>query len=58
MYNTHIIKDRSVGGLTATKLRYAQDIGYIDNLLDVVKTLKPSVLIGKIFNHRTSFLYL
>ncbi|CAB3980794.1 NADP-dependent malic enzyme-like [Paramuricea clavata] len=41
-----VVKDRSVGGLTATKLRYARETGYIDNLLDVVKTVKPSVLIG------------
>lgn len=42
-------KDRRVGGLTATKLRYARATDYIDNLLDVVKIVKPSVLIGKSF---------
>lgn len=41
-----VVKDRSVGGLTATKLKYAKETGYINNLLDVINTVKPSVLIG------------
>lgn len=41
-----VVKERSVGGLTATKLKYARETGYVDNLLDVINTVKPSVLIG------------
>lgn len=41
-----VVKNRSVGGLTATKLKYAKQADYIDNLLDVVNSVKPSVLIG------------
>ncbi|XP_046848824.1 NADP-dependent malic enzyme-like isoform X2 [Xenia sp. Carnegie-2017] len=41
-----VVKDRTVGGLTETKLKYAHETGYIDNLLDAVNAIKPSVLIG------------
>ncbi|XP_015430201.1 PREDICTED: NADP-dependent malic enzyme isoform X1 [Dufourea novaeangliae] len=41
-----IVKDRPSGGLTEHKLRFARDNEPIDSLLDVVKTAKPTVLIG------------
>ncbi|XP_034179052.1 NADP-dependent malic enzyme isoform X2 [Osmia lignaria lignaria] len=41
-----IVKDRPKGGLTEHKLRFARDDKPIDTLLDVVKTAKPTVLIG------------
>lgn len=41
-----IVKNRPRGGLTGHKLVYAREDEPIDSLLDVVKTAKPSVIIG------------
>lgn len=41
-----IVKDRPKGGLTEHKMRFARDDKPIDTLLEVVKTAKPTVLIG------------
>lgn len=41
-----LVKNRPKGGLTEHKLHFARDDKPIDTLLDVVKTVKPSVLIG------------
>ncbi|XP_012215888.1 NADP-dependent malic enzyme isoform X3 [Linepithema humile] len=41
-----LVKDRPKGGLTEHKLRFAREDEPIDTLLDVVKTAKPSVIIG------------
>lgn len=41
-----LVKDRPKGGLTEHKLHFAREGEPIDTLLDVVKTAKPSVIIG------------
>lgn len=41
-----IVKNRPSGGITEHKLRFARDDQPIDTLLEVVKTAKPTVLIG------------
>lgn len=41
-----IVKNRPGGGLTEHKLQFARDDKPIDTLLEVVKTAKPTVLIG------------
>lgn len=42
-----IVKDRPDGGISGHKVRFAKNMAPIRNLGDVVKTVKPSVLIGK-----------
>lgn len=41
-----IVKNRPSGGLTEHKLHFARDDSPIDSLEEVVKTAKPTVLIG------------
>lgn len=41
-----IVKNRPKGGVTGEKEHFAQDHAPIDSLLDVVKEIKPTVLIG------------
>ncbi|KAK3742091.1 hypothetical protein QZH41_017542 [Actinostola sp. cb2023] len=41
-----VVKNRAVGGLNNQKLIYAKETEYIDNLTDVVKTVKPTAIIG------------
>lgn len=41
-----IVKNRPSGGLTEHKMHFARDDKPIDTLLEVVKTAKPTVLIG------------
>lgn len=41
-----IVVNRPSGGLTEHKLRFAQKHTPIDHLIDVVKTVKPGILIG------------
>nr|XP_033322414.1 NADP-dependent malic enzyme isoform X1 [Megalopta genalis]XP_033322415.1 NADP-dependent malic enzyme isoform X2 [Megalopta genalis]XP_033322421.1 NADP-dependent malic enzyme isoform X7 [Megalopta genalis] len=41
-----IVKDRPSGGITEHKLHFARGDAPIDTLLEVVKTAKPTVLIG------------
>lgn len=41
-----IVKNRPSGGISEHKLPFAQDHEPIDTLAEVVKTLKPTVLIG------------
>lgn len=41
-----IVKNRPKGGLTEHKLHFAREDKPIDTLLEVVKTAKPSVIIG------------
>ena len=41
-----IVKNRPAGGVTGEKVHFAQDHAPIDNLSDVVKVIKPTVLIG------------
>lgn len=45
-----IVVDRPEGGLTQHKLHYAQKRAPIKTLLEVVKTAKPTVLIGEIIS--------
>lgn len=42
-----IVRDRPEGGVSEHKLHYAQKRAPIKTLVDVVKTAKPTVLIGK-----------
>lgn len=42
-----IVKDRPEGGVTGHKVHYAKKHAPIKNLADVVKKVKPSILIGK-----------
>lgn len=41
-----IVKNRPTGGLTEHKLRFAQDHKPVDSLADVVRIVRPNVLIG------------
>jgi len=41
-----IVKDRPKGGINAEKARFQQDMAPIDELDDIVKTIKPTALIG------------
>ncbi|XP_017771042.1 PREDICTED: NADP-dependent malic enzyme-like isoform X2 [Nicrophorus vespilloides] len=41
-----IVKDRPEGGITEHKLHYAQNHAPIHTLTEVVKTVKPSIIIG------------
>lgn len=41
-----IVKDRPKGGVNGEKLHFAQEHAPIDSLLDVVKTIRPTILIG------------
>ncbi|KAI9584825.1 NADP-dependent malic enzyme isoform X1 [Glossina fuscipes] len=41
-----IVKNRPAGGLTEHKEHFAQDHPSVNTLLDAVKTVKPSILIG------------
>ncbi|KAI4489773.1 hypothetical protein M0804_003955 [Polistes exclamans] len=41
-----VVKNRPSGGVTEHKLEFARECEPIDKLLDVVKTAKPTVLIG------------
>lgn len=45
-----IVKDRPEKGINEHKAKFAKNHAPIRNLLDVVLTIKPSVLIGKLFN--------
>jgi malate dehydrogenase (oxaloacetate-decarboxylating)(NADP+) len=42
-----VVKDRPSGGLNPEKARFTKPYQTIDGLVEVVKSLKPSVLIGK-----------
>lgn len=42
-----LVKDRPVGNLDGHKVWYAKDHKVMKTLLEVVKEIKPSVLIGK-----------
>ncbi|XP_020623343.1 NADP-dependent malic enzyme-like [Orbicella faveolata] len=41
-----VVKDRAVGGLTEEKLKYAHETKHISTLAEVVKTIKPTAIIG------------
>jgi len=41
-----IVKDRPKGGITGHKVEWAHDYEPIDNLIDVIRTLRPTILIG------------
>ncbi|XP_057332234.1 NADP-dependent malic enzyme isoform X2 [Microplitis mediator] len=41
-----IVKDRPSGGINEHKARFARDHAPVDTLVEVVKTVKPTVLIG------------
>lgn len=41
-----IVKNRPSGGITEHKAKFARDHAPIDTLVEVVKTVKPTVLIG------------
>lgn len=42
-------QDRAVGGLNEQKLKYAHSMEHIRTLAEVVKKVKPTVIIGKDF---------
>lgn len=44
-----IVKDRPEGGVTGHKTRYAKNHPPVKTLGEVVKKIKPSVIIGKFF---------
>lgn len=44
-----ISQDRAVGGLNEQKLKYAHTMEHIRTLAEVVKKVKPTVIIGKDF---------
>ncbi|XP_013783386.1 NADP-dependent malic enzyme-like [Limulus polyphemus] len=41
-----IVKNRETGGITEHKARFTQEHEHLTNLEDIVKTIKPTVLIG------------
>ncbi|XP_061195599.1 NADP-dependent malic enzyme-like [Saccostrea echinata] len=41
-----IVKNRPSGGVTGPKIRFAQDHAPIDKLVDVIKKVKPTAIIG------------
>ena len=43
-----VLQDRAVGGLTEEKLKYAHETKHISTLAEVVKTIKPTAIIGKL----------
>lgn len=43
-----VLQDRAVGGLTEEKLKYAHETKHISTLPEVVKTIKPTAIIGKL----------
>jgi malate dehydrogenase (oxaloacetate-decarboxylating)(NADP+) len=45
-----IVKGRPEGGVTGHKVHYAKNHAPIKNLEDVVKEVKPSVIIGELLN--------
>jgi len=49
-----IVKDRPEGGVTGQKVLYAKNHAPIRNLEEVVKEVKPSVLIGELLNISSS----
>lgn len=49
-----IVKERPEGGLTGQKVLYAKNHAPIRNLAEVVKEVKPSVLIGELLNTSSS----
>ena len=44
-----VSQDRAVGGLNEQKLKYAHSMEHIRTLAEVVKKVKPTVIIGKDF---------
>ena len=48
-------QDRAVGGLNEQKLKYAHETAHIRTLAEVVKTIKPTAIIGEIM--QTSLYY-
>lgn len=43
----YVLQNRAVGGLTEEKLKYAHEAKHISTLAEVVKTIKPTAIIGK-----------
>ena len=43
-----VLQNRAVGGLTEEKLKYAHETKHISTLVEVVKTIKPTAIIGKL----------
>lgn len=51
-----IVKDRPEGGVTGHKVLYAKHHVPIKNLEEIVREVKPSVLIGELLNKHTFYM--
>jgi malate dehydrogenase (oxaloacetate-decarboxylating)(NADP+) len=51
-----IVKDRPEGGVTGHKVLYAKHHVPIPNLEEIVREVKPSVLIGELLNKHTFYM--
>jgi malate dehydrogenase (oxaloacetate-decarboxylating)(NADP+) len=52
-----IVKDRPAGGVSGQKIPFAQKHAPIDKLEDVIKTIKPTAIIGKVIKISCNYLF-